>query len=304
MIEVKKDSLPLSVAEVENHILYGDVLDCLRVVPDKCVHVVACSPPYNLSLNYGNYSDNAPWKDYLEWLFKVWQECCRVLVSGGRLVINIDSITNRQDPDESGEYIRPILAELVFQMRKIPGMMYRAEITWAKDTVVGRATAWGSWMSASNPIIRRNHEHLLTWSKDTWRIEGDSELSDMTRKEFEQWTMSTWYITPETRNLGGHPAAYPEELVRRIIKLYSYRGNIILDPFSGTGTTCAVALREGRKYIGIDNYLPYVEFAEKRIKKEESMNSLTGAYEPRSSRLKSSKKSTIKRDKETEMDML
>ncbi len=266
MIEIKKDTLRLSLSQVEDQFLYGDVLDCLRAIPDNCVHVVFTSPPYNVEIDYGNRKDSQPWKDYLNWLFEIWKECARVLVSGGRLVVNIDAITNRQDPDISGEYLRPIFAELIYQMRQIPGMMFRAEICWLKHQVVGRTTAWGSHMSCSNPVVRRNHEGIFIWSKGTWKLEGDSELSDMAGQEFEEWTLSTWDITPETRNMGEHPVPFPEELSRRVIKLYSYRGNVILDPFCGSGTTCAVAAAEGRKYIGIDNYLPYIQFAEKRTK--------------------------------------
>lgn len=127
--------------------------------------------------------------------------------------------------------------------------------------------AWSgnSYQSCSNPIIRRNHEYILIWSKGSYKLDGDKENCDLTDKEFQQWTMSMWFIQPETRKLGSHHVPYPEELVKRLVKLYCYQGDIVLDPFMGTGTTAVVAKRFGRKYIGIDNDLKSVEYARKRI---------------------------------------
>jgi modification methylase len=302
MIVAKKEREQLTVGampieRIENQIILGDVLEGLSLIPDESVHLICTSPPYNCNIPYGNHNDGMPWKVYLDWLFSIWKECSRVLVSGGRMAINIDSITNRQNPEDK-EYIRPILAELVFQMRQIPCMMYRTEIAWYKQNVAGRATAWGSHLSCSNPVMRRNHEHILVWSKDSWRLEGDSELSDMTQKEFEAWTMSAWHIQPETKNLGCHPAIFPEEMVRRVIKLYSYRENLVLDPFCGSGTTCVVAASHGRRYIGIDNHKPYVEYAERRIE-HETNEAIPVPYVPRSERLKIGKKELSEKEAES-----
>ena len=130
----------------------------------------------------------------------------------------------------------------------------------------GKITWCGnSYQSPSNPIIRRNHEYVLVWSKDNYKLEGDKEKIDITDKEFQQWTMSMWFIQPETRKLGKHLVPYPEELVRRLIKLYCYKDDIVLDPFVGTGTTAVVAKKLNRKYIGIDNDIDSVNYARKRI---------------------------------------
>ena len=295
--------IPLKDSDIINQIICADVLDGLRAVPDESVHLMFCSPPYTLDIPYGSKDDNMPWAKYLDWLFEVWSEVARTLVSGGRMVIKIDSVTNRQDPLESREYIRPIVAELVMQMRRIPGMMYRSEFSWYKHQVVGRATAWGSYMSCSNPTVRRNHEHVLVWSKDSWKLPGDQELSDMTDEEFQQWTMSHWYINAETRKMGGHPVPFPEELARRVIKLYSYRGNTVLDPFVGSGTTCMVAAANARNFIGIDNHRPYAEYASRRIAREKAV-AIEDNYVPRSQRMKNSKqlKSKYKLAREPQID--
>jgi len=122
-----------------------------------------------------------------------------------------------------------------------------------------------SYKSPSNPIIRRNHEYILVWSKGNWKLEGDKDLIDITAEEFQQWTLSTWFVQPETRNMGGHPVPFPVKLVRRVLKLFSYKNDVILDPFNGSGTTTYVANMLNRKYIGIDNSLEYCDFARNRI---------------------------------------
>lgn len=272
-----------------NSIICDDVLKGLSQIPDETVHLIVTSPPYNIELDgYENRDDNEPYKQYVEWLKKIIYECKRVLVKGGRLVINIDSVRNRQDDDE---YMRPIYADLVYIGREI-GLKFRTEICWYKQNWSGRATAFGSYMSCSNPAIRRNHEYVLVWSKGEWKLEGDSEFSDMTPEEFQNWTFSTWFITPETRNLNNHPAPFPEELIRRIIKLFSYRNNTVLDPFMGTGTTAVVAKALNRNYIGIDNSPKQVAYAKERISCIQNIFD-DSDYVPRSKRIEEHKTKNI-----------
>lgn len=268
---------------VLNTIICDDVLAGFAKIPDESVELVFSSPPYNVNLvGYKNRNDNDPYSVYLLWLKDIMIQSKRVLKSGGRLVINIDAMTNRQE-DSDKEYVRPIYADIVNIGREI-GLLFRAEFCWYKQNVVGRKTAWGSYQSCSNPICRRNHEYVLVWSKDSWKLDGDSELSDMTAAEFQNWTISTWFIPPETRNLNNHPAPFPEELANRVIKLFSYRGNTVLDPFMGTGTTGFVAKCCGRNFIGIDNSLSDVEYARNRIN---SVDNIFGnSYVPRSERMK------------------
>lgn len=267
-----------------NTIMLDDVLDGLKKIPDESVHLVLSSPPYNIQLEgYRNRNDDDPYKVYVDWLKKIFVECKRILVDGGRLVINIDSVRNRQDDDE---YMRPIAGDLINVGREI-GLKYRTEICWYKQNWSGRATAFGSYMSCSNPAIRRNHEYIMVWSKGSWKLEGDSELSDMTNEEFQNWTFSTWFIQPETQNLNGHPAPFPEELARRVIKLFSYRGNTVVDPFMGTGTTGLMAKILGRNYIGIDNSESDVNYARQRIS---AVSNIFDDYTPRSKRIEENKK--------------
>jgi len=269
-----------------NDIICSDVILGLKKIPDESVELCFSSPPYNVNLKgYKNRNDNDPYITYIQWLKEIMIECKRVLKSGGRLVFNIDAMTNRQD-DSDKEYIRPIYADLINIGREID-LRFRAEICWYKQNLVGRKTAWGSYQSCSNPIIRRNHEYVLVWSKGDWKLEGDAELSDMTAKEFQQWTMSMWDIKPETRNLNNHPAPFPEELAKRVIKLFSYRGNTVLDPFMGTGTVGVVSKTFGRNYIGIDNSQEDVDYAKSRIAKIEY---IFDTYVPRSKTMELEKK--------------
>ena len=246
-----------------DNIICGDALAILKDMDDDCISLTFTSPPYNTGISYNTHNDDMPYNKYIDWLSDIFREVFRVTRTGGRLVINIDAITNRQG-DKDQEYIRPIYPHLYEAMKKI-GWKFRTEICWYKQNAVGKKTAWGSWGSASNPIIRRNHEYCLVWSKDMWRLES-SYKSDLTTEEFQEYTLSTWFIQPETRHLAGHPAAFPRGLAKRVIKLFSFPEDLVLDPFSGTGTTPLVAHMLGRKYIGIDIDPKYCEYAEWRIK--------------------------------------
>ena len=278
-----------------NTIINKDVLEGLKDITDEIVSLTTTSPPYNVlsgSKNYDSIDDDLPYKEYLDWLKKVFTEVFRVTRPGGRCAINIDAMTNRQD-DKDQEYVRCIYAHLYNIMTEI-GWKFRTEICWYKQNTVGKKTAHGSWDSCSNPVIKRNHEYVLVFSKDSWRLEGDDELSDMTSEEFLRYTMSCWgvenkdRIAPETRNLCGHPCPFCEELVKRLIKLFSYRGDLVLDPFNGTGTTTCVAKKLSRNYIGIDISEDYCEYARQRT--AQVIDLFEVKYIPRSERLKRKKK--------------
>jgi len=188
---------------------------------------------------------------------------------------------------------------------KYSGMVYCLELNNHVMFVErnGKFTWCGnSWCSSSLPNIRRVHEYIYVFSKDQFRLDGDSELSDMEAEEFEQWTLSTWFICPETKNMGGHPASFPEELVRRAIKLWTYRGDIVLDPFVGSGTTACVANRLMRKYVGIDNCLEYVKYARDRINSSPDM--FEEDYVPRSERLAIRKKARMVENEENGIDTI
>lgn len=247
-----------------NSIICADVLEGLHRIPDASVHLVVSSPPYNVKISYANCSDDLPHDEYLSWMEKVWRECYRVLVRGGRMCINIDATTNVDDRDEYPELVHPLHVDFINQFREI-GYIYRGEHIWEKQNCCGSKTAWGSYQSCSNPRIRRTHEYIIVVSKEDTKLEGDKSLCDLTKDDFHDWTLSTWKFNPATA-VRFHPAPFPHDLPKRCIKLYSYIGNTVLDVFNGTGTTTTVAIHLKRNYIGIDHCQDYCDIALKSAK--------------------------------------
>jgi DNA modification methylase len=259
-------------------ILCGDSRKVLSHLPAESVHLAITSPPYNVGLRYDSHDDRMPYERYLEWLMPVWSELYRVLVPGGRFALNVapTSIKN----------FRPIHYDMTHQLEGL-GFMMRTEILWYKQ-VMRRRTAWGSWRSPSNPHIIPSWEYVLVFSKGSWTLEGDKSLADITADEFKTFSDGFWRIAPETRGRQpfldslypprrgrtkpeakeGHPAPFPEELIYRLIKYYSYQGNIILDPFGGIGTVAAVAHRTGRHFVHVDLSEKYCAVSRKRVMTE------------------------------------
>jgi len=238
-----------------DRIIEGDARSVLDSLPAESVHLAITSPPYNLRLPYRGYTDDRPPQEYLEWLREVWRSLHRVLVPGGRFVLNVapTSIKN----------FRPIHHDLSTDLRAL-GYIMRTEIIWYKQTM-GRRTAWGSWRSPSNPHIVPSWEYVLVFSKGQWKLPGDPHAIDISPKEFETFSDGFWAIPPE-RKRAGHPAPFPEALIERLIKFYSYRGNVVLDMFGGTGTVAAVARRLGRHYLHIDTSPEYCRQAAERVR--------------------------------------
>ena len=262
---------------IPNQILCVDVLDGLSRLREKSVHLIVTSSPFNVGIHYTCHDDKMPYKKYLSWLKGVWMECKRVLVPGGRICINIDATTNVEgEAKDRTEAVHPLHVDFTNQLREL-GYLYRGEICWTKQNAPGSGTAWGSYCSCSNPYIRRNSEYIILASKDLLTLKGDPMMCDLSKEEFHQWTLSEWRMTPETTQKG-HPAPYPIELVRRCIKLFSYVGNIVLDPFNGCGTTTTTAISLGRHYIGIDNSQQYCNIAKRNARNMEKIIEIAGGY--------------------------
>ncbi len=238
-----------------DRIVQGDALTTLERLPAESVHLAVTSPPYNVRIPYRGYSDDLSPEAYLGWLKEVWRALYRVLVPGGRFVLNV-APTSIKD-------FRPIHHDLSRDLRAL-GYIMRTEIIWYKQTM-GRRTAWGSWKSPSNPHIIPSWEYVLVFSKGQWKLPGDPGAIDITAREFERFSDGFWPIPPERRR-HGHPAPFPEELILRIVKFYSYRGNVVLDMFGGTGTVAAVARRLGRHYLHVDASPEYCESALARVR--------------------------------------
>ena len=245
--------------EFENKIICDNSEEFLKKLPDNSVDLIFTSPPYNFGLDYDNHKDGTNWKDYFEKLFKVFKECIRVLKHGGRIIVNVQPLFSDYIP------IHHIVSDFFMKSK----MIWKGEIIWDKHNWNCKYTAWGSWKSPSNPYLKYTWEFLEIFCKGDLKHLGESKNIDITADEFKKLVIAKWDIAPE-RNMKeyGHPAMFPENLATSVLKLFSYQGDIILDPFNGVGTTTTIAKRLGRKYIGIDTSKEYCKSAEERLKKE------------------------------------
>jgi site-specific DNA-methyltransferase (adenine-specific) len=223
-------------------------------LPDHSVHLMVTSPPYNVGKDY---DEDLSLEEYLGFLRRVWAECHRVLVPGGRACINIANLGRKP-------YI-PLHAFIVHDMLEL-GFLMRGEIIWDKGASASTSTAWGSWQSASNPTLRDVHEYILVFSKGNFRRgKLDGRLATITKDQFLEYTRSVWAFPAESARKVGHPAPFPVELPNRLIQLYTFSDEIVLDPFMGSGQTALAALKAGRRYVGYETNQEYLELARKRI---------------------------------------
>ncbi len=222
-------------------------------LPDNSVHLMITSPPYNVSKEY---DDDLSLTEYLNLLNSVWKETYRVLVPGGRVCINVANLGRKP-------YI-PLHSYIIEGMKEI-GFLMRGEIIWNKASSASPSTAWGSWLSAANPVLRDIHEYILVFSKDTFSRKRGEKENTIKKEEFLEWTKSVWTFPAVSARKIGHPAPFPEELPHRLIQLYSFKGDVILDPFVGSGTACLSTLKDGRNYVAYDINPQYIKLAENRI---------------------------------------
>lgn len=236
-----------------NHILCQDSTS-ISDVPDSSVHLMITSPPYNVGKDYDK---DLEIDEYCALLDGVFAETYRLLVNGGRACINIANVGRKP-------YV-PFHSFIIELMLK-NGFLMRGEIIWDKGAGAGTSTAWGSWMSATNPTLRDVHEYILIFSKGDFKRECGKNT--VTRDEFLEYTKSIWRFNPESAKKVGHPAPFPVELPHRCIQLYSFAGDVIYDPFAGSGTTGVAAIRSGRDYLMVDSNAQYCSIAEQRIHAE------------------------------------
>lgn len=227
----------------------------MQELPASSVHLMITSPPYNVAKEYDN---DLSLREYLDFLQQVFAECYRVLVNGGRACVNIANV-GRKPYIPLADYVAQVMLNLGFKMR--------GEIIWNKGSSAGVSTAWGSWQSASNPTLRDIHEYILVFSKGEYKREKAGRVNSISRENFIEWTKSIWNIDTASAKKIGHPAPFPVELPYRLIELYSFVGDIVLDPFLGSGTTAIAAIEAERKFVGYEISSEYVELAEKRISK-------------------------------------
>jgi len=254
----------------------------LPLIPDNSVDIVITSPPYCVDLGnnkfrgkdkgYDVYDDNMPYEEYLTWISDLFYNCNRVLKTGGRLCVNIGDGKNGKVPTHSDfthiltrEICRGSWSAKVSTGNFKPFEMLTT-IVWDKNQI-GARTAWGSFQSPSQPSFPTPFEFIIVVSKGVLKHEGDKNKISVSKNDFINNSNSLWKISPETQMMKkyDHPAMFPKEIPRRLIDQLSYEEDVVLDPFSGAGTTCAVAKEMNRRYIGIEMSEKYVDISRSRL---------------------------------------
>ena len=250
------------VEYIENHIspdllnmIFCKSSEDMTELPENSVHLMVTSPPYNVGKEYDK---DITLKEYLDFLNQTWREVYRVLVPGGRACINVANLGRKP-------YI-PLHSFIIQGMLEI-GYLMRGEVIWNKASSSSGSTAWGSWCSPSNPTLRDVHEYILIFSKTGFsRKNPYKRKATISRDDFLELTKSVWTFPAVSAKKIGHPAPFPIELPQRLLQLYTFEGEVVLDPFMGSGQTAIAALNTNRHYVGYDVDVEYVNLAEKRLR--------------------------------------
>ena len=266
------DDLVVQAPDLGAGCLNGDARD-MHQLPDSSVALVVTSPPYFVGKDYEleMERDGVPtsYLEYLEMLRDVFAECVRVLEPGGRIAVNVANLGRKPYRSLSADVIRILQDEL--------GLLLRGEVVWQKAEGATGSVAWGSFRRAANPVLRDMTERVIIASKGRFdrartpaqRLsDGLPSESTITTDEFMEATLDVWRIDAEQASRVGHPAPFPVELPRRLIDLYTYRDDMVLDPFLGSGTTLVAAQRSGRRGVGYDLDPTYVTLAKQRVEEE------------------------------------
>ena len=234
-------------------IIRDDILK-LDIIKENSIDLVVTSPPYNLDINYGEYRDELPYETYLEFTKQWLKKCYTLCKEDGRLCLNIPL-----DKNKGGQ--QSVCADIT-EIAKSVGWKYHSTIIWNEGNI-SRRTAWGSWLSARAPYVIAPVEVIVVLYKGEWRKKEEG-ISDITSKEFIEWTKGVWTFNGESKTKIGHPAPFPIELPKRCLKMFSYVNDVVLDPFLGSGTTLIACLNEKRVGIGIDIDKKYCKLAIKK----------------------------------------
>ena len=265
------DSL-VAACDVSNEILLGDARD-MRMVNANSVALVVTSPPYFAGKQYeSDLTDGkvpASYIEYLEMLRGVFAECWRVLEPGGRIAVNVANLGRKP--------YRSLAADVIRILQDDIGFLLRGEVIWQKAQGASGSCAWGSFASAANPVLRDLSERIVVASKGRFdRAISRKQREQMglpfentiTPEEFMELTLDVWSLRAESAKRVNHPAPFPVELPERFIRLYTYEGDVVLDPFIGSGTTAVAAIRNDRRFVGYDTDADYVGRARQRADQE------------------------------------
>ena len=240
--------------------------DILKItdVPYSSIDLIVTSPPYNVDIHYNTHRDDLSYEEYLEFTHKWLCRCYDLTKDDGRFCLNIPL-----DKNKGGQ--QAVCSDITHIARKV-GWNYHSTIIWNEGNI-SRRTAWGSWMSASAPYVIAPVEVIVVLYKKNWKKHRGDKQNDITKQEFMDWTNGVWSFNGQSkRGAGGHPAAFPIELPRRCIKLFSFIGDTVFDPFLGSGSTLIAARRLNRHGIGVDIDKKYCAIAVDRLQQEAMIN--------------------------------
>lgn len=245
--------------------IYNEDILFTKAVKNKSIDLIVTSPPYNVDIKYNSHMDALSYKDYLSFTKDWLDRCFNLLKDDGRLCLNIPL-----DKNKGGQ--QSVCADITTIAKQV-GYKYHSTIIWNEQNI-SRRTAWGSWLSAAAPYVIAPVEVIVILYKNSWKKASGSRISDIEKSEFMEWTNGVWTFSGESKKRVGHPAPYPVELPKRCIKLFSFVGDTVLDPFLGSGSTLIACLQTDRKGIGIDIDKEYCELAQKRILIEAQIDQL------------------------------
>lgn len=238
-------------------IIYNENILNINSITPNSIDLIVTSPPYNVDILYNSSKDNLSYSNYLEWTKRWLTQCYKLTKEDGRFCLNIPL-----DKNKGGQ--QSICADLTTLAKKI-GWNYHSTIIWNEGNI-SRRTAWGSWMSASAPYVIAPVEVIIVLYKNTWKKIDTEKKNDITKQEFMDWTSGLWTFPGQNKKgAGGHPAAFPIELPKRCIKLFSFVGDTVLDPFLGSGSTLIATHLNKRKGIGIEIDKNYCDIAIQRL---------------------------------------
>ncbi len=266
---------------VPDKIIQGDSRK-MAELPDNCIALVTTSPGYWSGKEYetaiGEGYVPSSYVDYLAMLRDVFAECWRVLEPGGRIAVNIANLGRKP--------YRSLSTDIVSILQDDLGYLLRGEIVWIKAEGASGNCAWGSFASAANPVLRDVTERIVIACKGRFDRAPNRKKREqrnlpfentISKEDFMAWTLDTWRIPPASARQIGHPAPFPVELPRRLTQLFTFKGDVVLDPFCGAASHAIAALRSDRHYVGYDTEADYVELAESRITAEREDLAAKGA---------------------------
>ena len=246
-----------------NTIICGDCVEVMRSIPDDTIDLIVTSPPYNIGIEYDGYEDNLSWEEYYAWCTTWMWECRRILKPDGRFALNhylsLGNAKERSAP----------LMELN-NIASACGFYHHSVAIW-HDITLAKRTAWGSWMSASAPYINSPFEGVLLLYKEHWKKDNKG-VSDISKDEFVHLTRGVWNIKTVCHGLT--PANFSMDFAEKTIKLLSYVGDLVLDPFSGSGTIAEACSKNNRRYVGIEQSAKYCDIARRRVYEQAAQQKL------------------------------